>query len=85
MSCKISANAEGRVFDSKILMHNPHDRKSLLHEYLVKSANLDDGVFHEKHVQVKSYDLETERLQKGDVLVVLRERTWVTTPKAILK
>jgi len=71
--------------NSRLRIHDPDDRKSPLHQYLVKCAEQGGGVLDEKYVKVESYDFLTEKIQKDEDLVVHAERQWGTNPKAILK
>lgn len=71
--------------NSKLVIHNPDDEKSPLHQYLVKCAEKGGGIFDEKHIAVKSYDFKTKAFQKDDNLVVIGEKDWGTHLKSILK
>ena len=71
--------------NSKISVHNPDDKKSPVHQYLEKCAEVGGGVFEEAHVEVKSYDLKAKRLQRDDELKIVAEKDWGTNPKSILK
>jgi hypothetical protein len=71
--------------NSRLMIHDPDDRKSPLHQYLVKCAEHGGGVFDERYVKVESYDFATGRIQRDEDLVIHAEKQWGTNPKAIMK
>jgi hypothetical protein len=71
--------------NSKLEIHNPDNKKSPPHQYLVKCAEEGGGIFDERLVKVTSYDFKTKLLQKDDDMIVSGETMWGTNPKAILK
>jgi hypothetical protein len=71
--------------NSKIPVHNPNDSESPIHQYLMKCAEHGGGEIDESKVDVKSWDFEKGRFQRGDELVILGEKEWGSNPKAILK
>ena len=64
---------------------NPDNKKSPLHQYLVKCAEYGGGVFDEKNVAVKSYDFKTKSFQSDDNLEIIGETTWGSHPKTLIK
>ena len=71
--------------NSRLSIHNPDDKKSPLHQYLVKCAEEGGGIFDEEYVAVKSYDFGTTSLHQDNNLVVIGQKTWGTNLKSILK
>ena len=71
--------------NSNIPIHNPDDYESPLHQYLVKCAEHCGGVYDEKHVALKSYDLKTKSFQTGDDLEIIGETTWGSDLKTLMK
>lgn len=71
--------------NSRLLIHNPDDEKSPLHQYLAMCAEKGGGIFDEKHVAVKSYDFNTKAFQDDSNLVVIGEKKWGTNIKSLLK
>lgn len=71
--------------NSRVSVHNPDDKKSPLHQYLLKCAEKGGGIFDEKHVAVKSYDFKTKGFQDDDELVLIGEKTWGRDLKILMK
>jgi len=71
--------------NSSIPIHNPDDDESPLHQYLVKCAEHGGGVYNEKHVAVKSYDLKTKSFQTDDDLEIIGETTWGGDLETLMK
>ncbi|OEU84090.1 MAG: hypothetical protein BA873_07930 [Desulfobulbaceae bacterium C00003063] len=71
--------------NSRLAIHNPDDLNRPLNHYLVKCAEAGGGMFDEKHVTVESYDFKRRVLQEDRELVIKGNRTWGTSPKAIMK
>lgn len=71
--------------NSNIAIHNPDNKQSPLHHYLIKCAENGGGVFDEKQVEVKSYNLRTKSFQSDDNLAVIGETTWGTHLKTLYK
>lgn len=71
--------------NSKISVHDPDHEKGPLHQYLVECAKNGGGIFDERRVVVRSYDLKKGKLQGDDRLIVRGERHWGREIKAILK
>ncbi len=71
--------------NSRASIHNPDDKKSPLHQYLLGCAEEGGGIFDEKYVEVKSYDFEKKGIQGDNDLVVVGEKEWGHQPQTILK
>jgi hypothetical protein len=71
--------------NSNISIHNPDNEESPLNHYLVKCAEYGGGVFDEKQVAVKSYDLKTNSFQTDDNLEIIGETTWGSHLKTLMK
>lgn len=71
--------------NSKLRFHNPDDDVSPLHQYLQACAEKSGYVFDERHVDVKSYDFATNRLQTDDQMVVKGHTTWGYDIKSLMK
>ncbi len=71
--------------NSKLLVHNPDDKKGPLHQYLVKCAEEGGCIFDERHVAVKSYDFKTSTFQRNNDLVIVGEKKWGRDLKSIMK
>jgi len=71
--------------NSNIPIHNPDNDDSPLNHYLVKCAEYGGGVFDEKQVAVKSYDLKTNSFQTDDNLEIIGETTWGSHLKTLMK
>ena len=62
--------------NSRIQVHNPDDEKGPLHQYLLKCAEKSGWSFDEKHVSIKSYDFEKEKLYIDKNLVIRGDIKW---------
>ena len=71
--------------NSRASIHNPDDKKSPLHQYLLGCAEEGGGMFDEKVVEVKSYDVDKRGMQGDSDLVVVGVKEWGSNPKTILK
>jgi hypothetical protein len=71
--------------NSRLSIHNPDNKRSHLHQYLVKCAESGGGVFDEKYVEIKSYDFKTKALQKDTELVIIGDKKWGNNIKQIVK
>ena len=71
--------------NSNIPIHNPDNENSPLNQYLIKCAEFGGGVFDEKQVAVKSYDLKTKSFQTDDDLEIIGETTWGSHWKTLMK
>lgn len=71
--------------NSKIRVHNPDDSESPLRQYLLKCAEHGGCIFDESHIDVKSYDFITNRLQHDDELVVRGKITWGHDIKSLIR
>jgi hypothetical protein len=71
--------------NSKVPLHNPDDRKSPLHQYLRKCAEMGGGIFDEGQVAVMSYDFSSKSLQEDGNLVIVGKKYWGFDFKAIRK
>jgi len=71
--------------NSKIMVHNPDDKKNPLHQYLAKCGEKGGGIFNEKYVAVKSYDFKSKGFQGDNELVVIGEKIWGRDPKILMK
>ncbi len=71
--------------NSSIPIHNPDNEQSPLRHYLIKCAENGGGVFDEKQVAVKSYDLKTNSFQTDDNLEIIGETTWGSHLKTLMK
>jgi hypothetical protein len=71
--------------NSNISIHNPDNKDSPLHHYLIKCAENGGGVFDESQVEVKSFDLEANSFQTDINLAVIAETTWGSDLKTLFK
>ena len=71
--------------NSGMVIHNPDDPRSPLHQYLVMCAREGGGTFDERHVAIKSYDFKSRGFQEDDNLVIVGEKKWGSDPKTVLK
>jgi hypothetical protein len=71
--------------NSKIPLHNPDNKKSPLHQYLVKCAESGNFLFDEEKVRVVSYNFKTGSFQGDADLVIHGDKQWGSDIKPILK
>lgn len=71
--------------NSSISIHNPDNEQSPLNHYLVKCSENGGGVFDEKLVAVKSFDLKTNSFQNDDNLEIESDITWGSDLKTLYK
>lgn len=71
--------------NSKIPIHNPDNKKSPQHQYLVKCAESGNFLFDEKKVRVVSYNFKTGSFQGDTELVIHGDKQWGSDIKPILK
>lgn len=71
--------------NSRSSIHNPDDKNSPLHQYLVECAKVGGGIFDEKYVKIKSFDFNSKTLQDDNNLVVISEKKWGSNFKSIMK
>lgn len=66
-------------------IHNPDNKKSPVHKYLLKCAEEGGGIFNEAQVAIQSYDFNKRRLQNDYELTLKTDKIWGTDIKSILK
>jgi hypothetical protein len=71
--------------NSKIPLHNPDNKKSPLHQYLLKCAESGNFLFDEEKVKVVSYDFASGSFQGDTELVVHGDKQWGRDIKPLLK
>jgi hypothetical protein len=71
--------------NSRIKIHNPDYKNSPAREYLIKCSELDGGIFNEHLVGIKSFDFNSNSLQKDNELIVEGEKKWGNNLKNIIK
>ncbi len=71
--------------NSKIPIHNPDNKRGPLHQYLMKCAEEDGGIYDEEYVEIKSYDFKTKAFQKAGDLVIIGDKEWGSNLKHIMK
>ncbi len=71
--------------NSRLDIHNPDDKNSPLHQYLVKCSEMGGGIFDESDVEIKSYDFNTSVFQDDNHLYIIGKKKWGNNFKTIIK
>jgi hypothetical protein len=71
--------------NSKISFHNPDNKNSPVYHYLEKCSEYGGGLFDERVVQVKSYDIKSKALQKDNEFNIYGNIKWGTNLKHLSK
>jgi hypothetical protein len=71
--------------NSGIRYHNPGDPACPTHQYLQACARHGGGIFDEREISVRSYDIGAGRFQGADEMIVTGEKEWGRDPKALGK
>ena len=71
--------------NSKLMIHDPDNKKSPLNQYLIKCAEGGGGIVDERYIAIKSFDFKTHSLQDDDQLLVEGKTKWGTNLKIIMK
>jgi hypothetical protein len=71
--------------NSKLGIHDPDRLQGPMRQYLEKCAEAAGTVLDERYVDVKSYDLASEKMQVSEDLVVRGETVWGSNVTALLK
>ncbi len=71
--------------NSRFSIHNPDNKNSPLHQYLVECAKEGGGIVDDRYVKIRSYDFSTKSFQDDSNLVVVGEKKWGKNLKSIVK
>jgi hypothetical protein len=71
--------------NSRISIHNPDDKQSPVHQYLVACEKEGGGLFDETHVGINSYDMQTKEVREHGDLRVTGKKMWGSDVKTIMK
>jgi hypothetical protein len=71
--------------NSKVSIHNPDNKKSPLHQYLVKCAEEGGGLFDESRVKIETYDFKKKQGKMDDDLSINGEIEWGRNLRDIAK
>ncbi len=71
--------------NSGISLHDPENKNSPLHQYLVECTENASLIFDEEKVKVISYNFQTDTFQKDDQLVINSQIKWGRNAREIMK
>ncbi len=71
--------------NSKVSIHNPDNKKSPLHQYLLRCSEEGGGLFDETQVAVRTHDCEKRQDREADDLVVRGETQWGNSIRDVMK
>jgi len=71
--------------NSKVAIHNPDNKESPLHHYLLECSKANGGIFDEKSISVVSYDFKKKQIREGGEQVVKGKVEWGNNTRDIMK
>lgn len=71
--------------NSKVSIHNPDNKKSPLHQYLVRCAEEGGGVFDENRVETETFDFKKKQGKTDGDFIVRGEIEWGSSLRDIAK
>jgi hypothetical protein len=91
LACKDAVALDYHAFkyvlypNSGMAIHNPDDDGSPVRQYLSACAKEGGGIFDERKIRVKSYDVTKGVFQNDHELVIKAEKRWGSDPKTLFK
>ncbi len=71
--------------NSRLKIHNPDDKNSPLHQYLIRCSRSLGGYNKDSIGEIKSFDFKTKEMQKEYELTVIGDKIWGNNIKNIAK